>query len=93
MYDVQFGFRNGTETSGAPADTSLINTRSIGQALTIGHYTCQGAYHALLQNADGHRDPATGRCGSISTQYHLRAIPAFVVDTAGPTPAAASKPK
>jgi hypothetical protein len=80
MYDVQFGFRNGTEISGAPASTRLINTRSIGQANFIGHYSCQGAYYALLQNADGHRDPATGRCTSISTQYHIRAIPAFVVD-------------
>ena len=30
--------------------------------------------------ADGHRDPATGRCTTISTQYHLRAVPAFVVE-------------
>jgi len=80
MYDVQYGFRNGTAISGTPASAALINTRSIGQAITIGHHTCQGAYYALLQNADGHRDPATGRCTSISTQYHIRAIPAFVVD-------------
>jgi hypothetical protein len=80
IYDVQFGFRNGTEVSGAPANTRLINTRSIGQANFIGHYTCEGAYQALLRDADGHRDAATGRCTSISTQYHLRAVPAFVDD-------------
>ena len=31
--------------------------------------------------ADGHRDPKTGQCTSISTQYRIKAIPAFVVDT------------
>jgi hypothetical protein len=83
MYDVQFGFRSGTEVSGAPASPQLLNTRSIGQANFIAHYSCHGAYQALLQNADGHRDPVTGRCTSISTQYHIKAIPAFVVDSPG----------
>jgi hypothetical protein len=31
--------------------------------------------------ADGHRDPSTGQCTSISMQYRLKAIPAFVVNT------------
>ena len=31
--------------------------------------------------ADGHPDPKTGKCTSISTQYRIKAIPAFVVDT------------
>ena len=82
MYDVQFGFRNGTEQSGAPASLQLINTRSIGSVFTMGVHTCQGAYYALRENADGHRDPATGQCTSISTQYRIRAAPAFVVDAA-----------
>jgi hypothetical protein len=80
MYDVQYGFRNGTEQNGDPASLLLRNTRSIGQAITIGYHTCQGAYQALLRNADGDRDPATGRCNSISTQYFIRAAPAFVTD-------------
>jgi hypothetical protein len=82
MYDVQFGFRKGTEQSGAPASLQLINTRSIGSVLTMGVHTCEGVYYALQENADGHRDPATGKGTSISTQYRIRAVPAFVVDAA-----------
>ena len=33
------------------------------------------------QAADGHPDPETGRCTSISTQYRIRLAPAFVLDT------------
>jgi len=80
LYDVQFGFRNGTEVSGQPASLPLRNTRSIGAAFTMGVHTCQGAYYALRDNADGHRDPATGKCTSVSTQYRIRAVSAFVVD-------------
>jgi hypothetical protein len=32
--------------------------------------------------ADGDRDPKTGQCTSISTQYRIKAVPAFVVDAA-----------
>jgi len=82
MYDVQFGFRNGTEQSGAPASLQLINTRSIGSVFTMGVHTCQGVYQALRTHADGHRDSTTGQCTSISTQYRIRAVPAFIVDSA-----------
>jgi hypothetical protein len=51
----------------------------MGRAAVLGH-SCHGAYHALYQAADGHRDRATGRCTSISTQYRLRMAPAFVVE-------------
>jgi hypothetical protein len=51
----------------------------MGRAGALGH-SCNGAYYALYQAADGHRDPATGRCTSISTQYRVRVAPAFVVD-------------
>jgi hypothetical protein len=44
-------------------------------------HTCNGAYYALKQFADGHRDPNSGQCSAISTQYRIKAIPAFVVDT------------
>lgn len=81
MYDLQFGFRNGTDGAGEPAPLQLRLISSNGAAAVLG-YTCNGVYHALVAAADGHRDPATGRCSSISTQYHIRAIPAFVVDTA-----------
>jgi hypothetical protein len=53
------------------------------QAGTIGGkealgYTCSGLYGALLSQADGHFDAATGGCSSISTAYRFAGIPAFV---------------
>ncbi len=79
LYDFQYGFRNGKDAKGDPAPLQLRTVSSIGQAAVLGH-TCQGAYYAMKQLADGHRDPKTGQCSSISTQYRIKAIPAFVVD-------------
>ena len=81
MYDLQYGYRNGTDGHGQPAPLPLRVGSAMGGSFVLGH-TCNGAYHALEALADGHRDPATGRCSSISTQYHIRAIPAYVVDSA-----------
>jgi hypothetical protein len=80
LYDFQYGYRNGKDGAGQPAPVRLKAISSIGQAAVLGH-SCQGAFYALKHNADGHRDPATGQCRSISTQYRIKAIPAFVVDT------------
>jgi hypothetical protein len=79
LYDFQFAFRNGKDAGGHPSPTTLKSISSIGYAITSGR-TCEGVYFALKQNADGHRDPKTGQCNSISTQYKIKAIPAFVVD-------------
>jgi hypothetical protein len=79
IYDIQYGFRSGTDANGAPSRQRIGS--SAGNARVQNH-TCEGAYYALLANADGDRDPATGRCSSISTQYRIRGIPAFVVDVA-----------
>lgn len=80
-YDMNTGFRNGRDRFGELAPLRLrVNTAS-GAASVLG-YTCEGVYEALKNLADGHRDPETGRCTSISTQYHFRAIPAFVMDSA-----------
>ena len=81
LYDFQYGFRNGKDAKGNPAPLQLRTVSSIGQAAVLGH-TCQGAYYAMKQLADGHRDAKTGQCTSISTQYRIKAIPAFVVDAA-----------
>ena len=81
MYDFQFGFRSGKDANGNPASLGLRAGSSLGAAQVL-EYTCQGAYYALQQAADGHRDPATGKCSAISTQYRISAIPAFVVDVA-----------
>jgi hypothetical protein len=79
LYDFQYGFRNGKDAKGNPAPLQLKTISSIGQAAVLEH-TCNGAYYALKRFADGHRDPKTGQCSSISTQYRIKAIPAFVVD-------------
>ena len=79
MYNVQFGARVSRNAKGELAPERLRLGTSIGRAGVLGH-TCNGAYHAMYQAADGHRDPKTGRCTSISTQYRIRIAPAFVVN-------------
>ncbi len=81
MYDFQYGFRNGKDAAGNPANARLVSGSANGQARVLDH-TCNGAYFELKRLADGHRDPKTGQCTSISTQYRIKAIPAFVVDAA-----------
>lgn len=41
-------------------------------------YTCTGFYAALVSQADGDYDAASGRCTSLSTGYQLTAVPAFI---------------
>jgi hypothetical protein len=79
LYDYQYAYRNGKNATGEPADRKLIMVSGSGQAFVNGH-TCNGAYYALHEYADGDRDAKTGQCTSISTQYRIKAIPAFVVD-------------
>jgi hypothetical protein len=79
MYDLEFAFRSARNAKGEPASPRLIALSSRGRSQNL-HYTCNGIYHALEQLADAHPDPATGKCTSISTQYRVRAIPAFVVE-------------
>ena len=81
LYDFVYGFRNGKDGKGDPAPLRLRAVSSIGQARVLGH-TCNGAYYAMKELADGDCDLKTGQCSSISTQYRIKAIPAFVVDTA-----------
>jgi len=42
-------------------------------------YQCSGVYHALPKVADGHPDPETGKCTSMSTVIQFEAVPAFVI--------------
>jgi hypothetical protein len=78
MYNVQFGARVSRNAKGELAPERLRVSTSVGRAGALGH-TCNGAYYALKQAADGHPD-ASGKCTSISTQYRIRIAPAFVVD-------------
>jgi hypothetical protein len=79
MFNSQFSFRSAREPNGNPTPERIRASRSMGRAGALG-FTCNGVYHALYQAADGHRDPATGKCTSISTQYRIGMTPAFVVD-------------
>ena len=66
LYKNQVGFGGSTFIAGAAADA-------------LG-YTCNGFYANLVRYADGGRDPQTGRCASISTQYRITATPVFVLE-------------
>jgi len=80
LFNFEFAYRNGKNGKGEPADRRLTMISATGRAATQ-LYSCNGVYYALQDVADGHPDPATGKCTSISTQYRIKAIPAFVVDT------------
>jgi len=45
----------------------------------LAKYTCNGIYYSMLRYADGKRDPKTGKCTAISTQWKISAGPAFVI--------------
>lgn len=42
-------------------------------------YMCAGIYHAIPRMTDGHPDPETGECTSLSAQMHFEGTPAFVL--------------
>jgi hypothetical protein len=79
VYDMQYGFRNAKDDAGRPVPRLVTSGLATGGSSAMGR-TCNGAYAALHALADGDRDPHTGQCTSISTQYFFRATPAFVVD-------------
>jgi hypothetical protein len=61
------------------------------QGSQLANYTCNGIYYSMLRYADGKRDPKTGKCTAISSQWKIKAGPAFVI--APPVAAAANPPK
>ncbi len=78
MYDQQFGSRKMRTAKGELAPEARRIAVAQGREDAFGH-TCNGAYYALKQAADGHPD-ASGHCTSISTQYRIRIMPAFIAD-------------
>ncbi len=42
-------------------------------------FTCPAVSKALDENADGYRDPDTGKCTALSTAFKIEAVPAFVI--------------
>ncbi len=63
---------------------NLIQSTVFGGAGSVsqGLRNCAGEYTAMMQMADGDRDPATGKCTTISSAYSAVAVPAFVTDRA-----------
>jgi len=45
-------------------------------------YACAGMHYELDRVMDGHPDPETGKCTSMSTIIHFAAVPAFVIPAA-----------
>ena len=42
-------------------------------------YTCPALYKRLHELADGHKDPETGQCTSLSAAFNIKAVRTFVV--------------
>jgi len=64
---------------------SVLNEHHLGEfhlgrsaAFNRG-FMCSGIYHAMPRVADGHPDPETGECTSISFAVNFEAVPAFVI--------------
>jgi len=83
LYDMLYGYRTGRKFGGELAPLALRSNSANGAAFVLGH-TCHGAYQALYANADGHPDSETGQFTSISMQYRIKTLPAFILSASGP---------
>lgn len=71
-WDIENTFDFLTEVYIGPVHLGRAAANNIG-------YMCSGVYHALPKVADGHPDPETGKCTSMSTVIRFEAVPAFVI--------------
>lgn len=71
-WDIKNMFNFLTEVYIGPLHLGRAAANNIG-------YQCAGVYHALPRVADGHPDPETGQCTSMSTVIRFAAVPAFVI--------------
>lgn len=71
-WDIKNTFNFMTEVYIGPVHLGRSAANNIG-------YQCAGLYHALPRVADGHPDPNTGQCTSMSTVIKFSAVPAFVI--------------
>lgn len=71
-WDIKNAFNFLTEVYIGPLHLGRAAANNIG-------YQCAGVYHALPRVADGHPDPKTGQCTSMSTVIKFAAVPAFVI--------------
>ena len=71
-WDIENLFDFLTEVYIGPVHLGRAAANNIG-------YMCAGVYNALPRLADGHPDPKTGQCTSLSTVIQFAAVPAFVI--------------
>ena len=71
-WDIENTFNFLTEVYIGPVHLGRAAANNIG-------YQCAGIYHALPRVADGHPDPETGQCTSMSTVIRFAAVPAFII--------------
>jgi hypothetical protein len=71
-WDIENAFDFLTEVYIGPVHLGRAAANNIG-------YMCAGVYNALPRVADGHPDPETGKCTSMSTVIQFEAVPAFVI--------------
>lgn len=71
-WDIKNTFNFLTEVYIGPVHLGRAAANNIG-------YQCAGIYHALPRVADGHPDPETGQCTSMSTVIRFAAVPAFII--------------
>jgi hypothetical protein len=78
--DGVLGFYWDTESFFRIHNDHQVDGNHTGRLLALARlYMCAGMYHALARLADGHPDPATGKCTSISSALRFQATPAFVI--------------
>lgn len=41
--------------------------------------SCPAFHEAVQKHADGHKDPTTGKCTSLSSAYNIETVPAFII--------------
>jgi hypothetical protein len=58
----------------------LESDSGIGTALVVSH-DCAANYNTLKSLADGGRDPKTGQCTTVSSQFDVAGVRATVIDT------------
>jgi len=80
LYNIAVTPRSARLTSGELAPEGRRTKIGVGKAMAFGH-SCDGFYYALRDHADGHRDAVTGQCTTISMQYRIKALPAFLIKT------------
>ena len=50
------------------------------------NFSCPSLYKSLHKLADGHKNPATGRCTSLSVGFNIKAVRTFVISRASTKP-------